>query len=465
MLMYDDGPSLGANRAPGGGESFAARQRRLRGEQTHRLAQVDDVAIERQSPEFQPQSQVPVSTPDGNNRNLAEAPRAPEPAPAAAPAPQAPQAAAPPQAPQPAPVAPATPVTGNGKIPPPAPTLPPFSSGASAPLQARQVPQAPVSVYKPTEFKVANPQLGELPAAYGGTNITQFAAPDQSALTAGQSALAQKILAQPETMSPEIVAQLKEKNKESALLMQQQIAQAIRQGAVGRGAVDSGRTLAREEGAFGDMLNQVLTGNRDIDIAAAQTNRADQLQALGAIESLLSGQMGRASTVFGNTLQGQTAQAADSRTAAQDAIARAITGYDASRQGAEFDLRQQGANADERFRGHQSERSAEDAALQRVLAQFGIDESVANNTLANRGETRADAAFGLQRELGIGGLELDRFRTGEQSRQFDESNALNILQFLEQQRQHNNNLGFNYNQLQNSGQNSLVQMVMSLLGG
>lgn len=457
MLIADRVPPV-YGEPPAPRETFAARQRRLQGEQKQNVANID---VTKQNPTYQPQSQLPA----GGDRNLASALGSParsagqpQPPPLAPASPQ-PQAAT--AAPAPAPP---TPVTGNGKIPPPLPQQPAFSSGASAPLQAAQVPQAPVARYTPTTFNTQNPQLGALPDAYGGTQMAQFAGPDQSALSAGQQALGQRILASPETLSPTVVGQLKEQQKEAELLAQQQILQALKQNAAARGVTNGATLGGREADVMGDSLGRIISGNRDIDIAAAQTNRQDQLQALSAIEGLLSGQLGRASTGFQNTLAGQSAQAADSRTAAQDALSRAIMGNDAARQAADFDLRQQAMAAEDRFRGYQSDRSADDAALQRVMAQFGINESVANNQLQQRDANRSDAAFGLQRDLGLGGMELDRSRLGEQTRQFDASNGLNILQFLEQQRQYNNNLGFNYNQLGQQGQDALIRQVMGLLG-
>lgn len=64
--------------------------------------------------------------------------------------------------------------------------------------------------------------------------------------------------------------------------------------------------------------------------------------------------------------------------------------------------------------------------------------------------------FGLQEKLGVGGLSLDERRINEGSRQFDKGYGLNVLQFLEGQRQHNNNSGFNWAQLNQQGQQGVI---------
>ena len=173
--------------------------------------------------------------------------------------------------------------------------------------------------------------------------------------------------------------------------MQQQLQQqAAEQAAASGFAPNGGRVQAQNRATNEAIMNAILNQNRDYEIAAAQQNRQDQLQALGIAESILGGQVGRSGNVFQNILSGQQ------------------------------------ANRDDLFRGKQ---------------------------------------FDLQKELGVGGLGIDQQRVSNQNRQFDASHGLNILQFLEGQRQHNNSMGFNWAGLNQQGQNATLQNILRTIGG
>lgn len=101
--------------------------------------------------------------------------------------------------------------------------------------------------------------------------------------------------------------------------------------------------------------------------------------------------------------------------------------------------------------------------------QVGRAGDVFGNVLAGQQANRDDLWKGkqldLQRELGVGGLNIDQQRVGNQNRQFDASQGLNILQFLESQRQHNNSLGYNYNALNANQQSQMMQSILNSIGG
>jgi hypothetical protein len=323
-------------------------------------------------------------------------------------------------------------------------------------LQGMNLGNDPFKTYQASQFNVNTPQLGQLPGSYQGTQFSQFASPDQAAVTAQQNQLLSAILGNPETMNPQVLAQLKEKQKEAALLQEKQGGQLARQFAASRGMTNGAGLagiLSQLSGATGD---QIIKSNRDLDLAALERNRADQLAALGMADSVMSGQMGRAGQAFQNTLAGQGAQAQDSRSVAQDAIARAIAGHGADMQSAAFNLQQQAMNADERFKQFGTERSAQDAAIQRVLSQFGINQGVVDADRANR-------ALELQKALGEGGLALDSRRLDMQGSQFDKGFGLDMLRFLEGQRQHDNSTGLGYANLGQQGQNALMNFIQGLL--
>lgn len=364
----------------------------------------------------------------------------------------------------------ATPVTGNGKIPDPQPTPQPqaqavakseptspdpFASLGGGVWTGQQwVPQGhPLAIAaqggttgtgtgttgganpgtvsgavqgQTALFNVATP-VAALPPSYGGTDFSQYQGPNHDAANQQQLDLVQRILGNAQTQSPEIIRQQQQRSAEEQLRLAQQVRQQNADLSAGRGfnpaggSTDAANRLTNE-----NLMSNIIGQNRDIEINAAQQNRADELAALQASEGVLAGQTNRSGSIYDRILQGQLAQSGDDRAVSQDSISRGLSQFGADLQGATFNLGQQQANRGDYWTGQQ---------------------------------------LGLQRELGQGGLDIDRGRLGEQGREFDMNNALNVLQLLEGQRQANNNLGFNYNQLNSNNNNSLMGYLMSLIGG
>lgn len=482
MALFQDEPM------EAGGETFIQRQRRLQGTATAQTAAPAPTSPTAPAPAPTaptttqtstaapaPAPAVPGTPVSGDGKIPAPAPT-PAPAPAPAPAPQQPITVDPFAA-----VGGGVQIPGGGWIPkgmatpaqlgaaaPAAPTAPTYANlsyvggptntgpqAAGTPLQGMNLGNNPFATYQASEHNVAIPQLGQLPAAYGGSQFGQFATPDQQQTQGMQNSLMQAILGEGGTMNPQVLAALKEKQKEAALLMQTQGMQGAAQSAAARGMTNGGAFAGQQRALEGDTMNRVLTGNRDLDIAAAEQNRQDQLNALSASNQMLSGQMDRATQGFGAQLAGQTAQAGDTRAASQDAIQRAIQGFDANMQSSGMDLQQQAMNAEERYKQFATVRAAQDAELQRVLQQFGVNQGVVDSG-------RADASLALQGELGRGGLAIDQQRLAQQGSQFDKGYDLDILRFLEGQRQSDNSLGFNYTQLGANQQNALTNAILGI---
>jgi hypothetical protein len=426
-----------------GGETFIQRQQRLQGQQTAATSGVPQATGQQTSPY---QSPTPQQQPTQQASSQTAAP---------APTGQA-----------------STPVQGDGKIPPPQP-LPSVQAApqpAPAPqpqnpgpqntgaLQGINLGSQPFSTYQAGQFQTQVNQPGALPGSYQGSQFSQFQNPNQQALNDAQQQLLQRLLQNPETLGPQQLAQLKEKQKEAALLQEQQGLQNAMQNAASRGTTNGGALAGIQRQLGADRATNVINSNRDLDLAAALQNRQDMTQALGAVESILGGQMSRASQGYQNVLQGQTTQADDTRNVSQDAIQRALAGNAQDLDASRLNLQKEGMQMDQNFQQFQTQRSAEDANLQRLLSQFGINEAV-------RGSGRADDQFGLQQELGRGGLALDMLRRGDQVDQFGKNLNLNYAQLDETQRQANNNLGFNYTQLNQQGQNDLISQIMRMVGG
>lgn len=301
-----------------------------------------------------------------------------------------------------------SPVTADGKIPPP----------------QQQVAAPNVQTYTaPTEFKAKPGQGRELQATeldkkpidtYDPYQVGQFNGPNQQSLNSQQNNLVNSILQNPETLNPNVLSQMKMAQKDEALRMQQQLQQQFDQNNTARGTLGGGYAQAQQGQLANNAVNSILTGNRNLDVQAAQTNRADQLAALQASEAIGQGQMGRSTQGYGAQLAGQQAQA--------------------------------GQN----LQGFQSRVASQQDAVQRALAQFGINQSVASNRQQNYSQD-------LGAEMGLEQLK-------QNSAGINNAGQFNLANFLEGQRQFNGNLGFNWAQLDQQGQQTLMDWLMRNAG-
>lgn len=369
----------------------------------------------------------------------------------------------------------ATPVTGNGKIPEPVAPAPAVQSVAPAPAPAPAAPPPPqplsltelmakrreaamagqgdLAFHQDANgnyiidtpgaggaaagpsggavsgsealFHVTVPKLENLPESYKGTKFTNYVAPEHDATQASELALVNRLLTSGGTMNPAVVEALKQKSMEESLLFQKQQEAAAADDAAGRGfSLSGGMAEAAKRKSAEEMMKSVIGSNRDIDVRAASTNRADDLAALQAAEGVMSGQVGRSGDVYKNILLGQTTQAGDDRSVSQDAIDRAIKGFATNLESSNFDLNQQQANRDDFWKGKQI-----------ALQEKGID----------------------------GGFASDSARLREQGREFDAGHGLNILQFLEGQRQADNSNGLGWASLNANQQAAMMQQILGLL--
>lgn len=147
-----------------------------------------------------------------------------------------------------------------------------------------------------------------LPSAYQPGQVAQYQAPNQSQTSDQTQALLSSILSNPQTMNPNVVAQMKEAQKEQALLMQRQNQSTLDQHAIARGTLGSGANQALAGQNLQQALDSILGSNRAIDMQAAQQNRQDELAALNAGNSFLNDQLSRSTQAYGTQLQGQLAQ-------------------------------------------------------------------------------------------------------------------------------------------------------------
>ena len=314
-------------------------------------------------------------------------------------------------------------------------------------LQAPNLGSNPFATYQARQFQTPTPQMGTLPYSYAGSEFTEFQSPGQSqdnaAIQGQMSGLMQAILANPQTMNPTAVAQMKERNKEANLNAQTQLQQQLQQNQVGRNTAGGGYAQALQRQLGSDTMGNVITGNRDIDLAALDRNRQDELNALQAGQGFLTNTADRGIAEYQARLAGEQLQAGDARNVSQDALQRALAGFDTSMQSAQFGRQGEQMGADEAFRSYQSQLGAQQADIERALQQFGV----------NQGQFGSN----LQAELGRGELDLSNRQLAENSRQFNKDLGFRNSSL-------NKNLGYSYSQLQAQQQSELMNYLARVNG-
>lgn len=278
-------------------------------------------------------------------------------------------------------------------------------------FQPGMMPQYQFQDYQTAQFTQQPPQIPGLEGLYAQQD-------------AGLAAL------QGGSLPPEIVAQLKERQKADALAMQQQLGTQMNQGFASRGMLGAGAHQASMRNLGDQTMENVLGNYRDIDIAAAQQGFQDKLRALDMANSVAGqrGQLGLAQAAF----------AAD----------------------------QQARQAQENQFAFQSQFAAPGFEREGFMGQQGLNLQGANSGLGAY-QTDLDAFFqnrgmDLQRELANRGMDVDLRRLQSQEGMFDRSLSLDWARLMNDMQMGRYGLGFNYAQLQNQAQN---QMFNQLFGG
>jgi hypothetical protein len=138
--------------------------------------------------------------------------------------------------------------------------------------------------------------------------FAQFQAPNQGAFDTQLLAALSGALGNSE-WSPGRVAAQKEVQKEQALKMEKDLSSQIADSYAGQGRAASGAAGSAQNRLAQETRSEILNAYRDIDENAATNRRQELLATAGALGGALDSQMGRATSGFGSTLQGQTLQA------------------------------------------------------------------------------------------------------------------------------------------------------------
>ncbi len=317
--------------------------------------------------------------------------------------------------------------------------------------QPGQMPNFSFQGYQPTQFNT------QAPGAYMPGQLSQWAGgPNMAGMEGQQDALMSQMLSSGGSMNPQLVAQMKERQKQDALAMQSQLGSQMNMRDAAAGRLSGGANLASQRNLGQDTMGQILSGYRDTDIAAGSQNWQDQLQALQASEGLAQGRFGRANQGWQNTFQGQMAQEGLNQ-----------QGNDNLFRNAQFDLSRQGMQAGENQFAFGAQFEPANFQRDSFLAQQGLNQQGANSAAGAYGQD-LDAFFqnrsgdlqatGLanQLALGQGGLAMDQRRLDSQEGMFDRSLQLDWANALNNMQMGRYGLGLNYAQLQQEAQNRMI---------
>lgn len=328
----------------------------------------------------------------------------------------------------------------NGVFRPQAPTE--FAPGQATPRPAESVYQG----YDFGQFLQA-----QMAPAYGGSQFTQFASPQQQQLEGMGNQLVQQILSRPDAVSGEQITQLKAQQQELVNSRTKENQAALEGNLAARGLSGSGGAAAAGQRRLqSGATNALAAGQRDIDLRAAELNNQSRQQASTTASNYLSSQMGRATQGYGATLAGEGARADDARAVAQS-----------GQQNAQFDLASKGFT----FNQQQARAQDQQARANSVNQAYGFDQT--------QGLGRDQLA--LQAYMGQRGLDLDGTKVSNQATQFNQGLGLDFMRFLEdkfrgradidlrgrqlaqQGTQFNSQLAFNYDNLAQDKDMTLLQ--------
>lgn len=246
-----------------------------------------------------------------------------------------------------------------------------------------------------------------MPGQKAGTAMTnkpkfaQYQTVDQGETEQLAQGRVNQTLQQGGSLSPDVVAKLKARSKQQALSMADQQKQQAQQVLAQRGFSAGGGMRAGANAMIDTgTIQQLLAQNRDTDITAATTNRADVLNAVEAATAFMNGRQGRSSDSYRNVLAGQGAQA-------------------------DSDFRVDGFNETQRQYDN-------DFGLKKWVAEQQANQAADDSKLRN-------ASL-------LHGISMDNMNFGEGQRRFDDT------------------LGFNYTQANMAQNNTLMDYLMRAFG-
>lgn len=235
------------------------------------------------------------------------------------------------------------------------------------------------------------------------------------------------------------VEQMKAMQAETAQEMFQGNAAQAAQRAAASGTVNGGMAEMARQNMMSDRNNQILSSYRDIDVENAMQERQNALDMANTGNTLANSYNSRLNNDA--NMQYNSAQSnQDADISFQDFLAQQ---YGDALAGSEFELNRLGAQDDSN----------------RFAADYGqnVWDTLNDNYFNSRSQNLTDF-------LGTEGMNLDYAKFGEDQGQNKFGNIMDLLGFMEDQRQFNSNFGLDKGKLKLDSRNSALQAALQRRG-
>lgn len=247
---------------------------------------------------------------------------------------------------------------------------------------------------------------------YQAAQVQQFQQPQMQQMQADQQRMVQQLMANPYSMSAQGVEALKGQQSEQAMLMNKQQQGQLMSQLASRG-IDPGSqgyAQAQQRQLGQDMNQNILAGNRQIDIDKMKQDRIDALGVVGAAGDFQNQALQRAIQGYSTGLQGTEAQRQEAMTQIGSEQDLTKQNWQGQQQGFADAMQQAGLQSQEGQLGFQSQQQAQQADIQRQLANMGLLRQDAGNNTQNRQIDVQNQQFGQS-------LGFDREKFGYQKEQ------------------------------------------------
>ncbi len=287
---------------------------------------------------------------------------------------------------QPAQGAPGAPQPASGVVMPNG--VPSVAPAVTAAPQQPQMSQNPGSVtaegvYRPGQYNGPT---------YQAQQISQFQAPQFGGMQQQAQGLVQQLLANPQSLSPQVLAQMKGQSADQAAILQRQSANQLKAGLAARGInANSGYGLGQQRALMADTNSNLLNSLRGLDITAAQTGRQDQLNALNAANQFQNLGFQQALGGYQAALQGMDANRNEQQLAIQSALQNWNTNQQAQQLASQSQLAANSNSNQAQSIQNQMRQFGENLGFQREQFDFGKQQQAEQMAAAERARGQQQA--------------------------------------------------------------------------
>ncbi len=241
--------------------------------------------------------------------------------------------------------------TTQQQAPQPASGTPFMPNGAPAPQQqtvqaqpAQQTAQ-PATNYGTVSGGVYRPPAQLPQQTYSAQQIQQFQQPQYQGMQDQQAQMVQQLMNNPYTLSPEVLSQMRGGMTDQAALLARQTQGQMASQMAARGiSPNSNYAQGQNRAVLQGMNSDIMNNNRGLNIAAAQSNRGDLLNAIQAGGDFQNQALQRAIGGYQAGLAGTEAQRAENALAMNSQHQNWQTALQALGLGSSSALQNQGLN-------------------------------------------------------------------------------------------------------------------------